>query len=389
MASIRQSTLDTVFKILTENADELEDGLCPFEILARDERFKKVPCKLLQEVFVELNTQDKVSILWDGDEIVHLFVNRGLNGARNHRPLRPNCVILADTENVRHALKLPPHIFPGDSLNEQIARSGFLVRGRFAFITTKGIHEGVVTAVEVIAQATTLAQQGFFPVICPYVDEKNPSPDDDMLKAVARTYFGFPDVETFLVISGDRDFKDLMIEAEGMGHDFGIFCTSSNASQEWLDKVQSNIIDLPKTDQTAYDFIEKYFKAIKETGTILRPNDENDEFAIMFLDDAIKIIPSINGPLPFSPFCGIIWRNMPQGWKTIYSQDLLNRVLQVIASYTDIIHKVPHTDVRGRPGAGFVFRKESKDIKIFVGIEELPALMQRRQNSPSKGRSGG
>ncbi len=360
----KEGTLDAIFNILRKNADELDTGEDPFAIVAQ---YQEVPLAFLHNVFVELGKRDKLSILWDGENIVNVFVNRGLNGARSQRRLRPNCIVLADAENVRIARRLPRHMFPGEAINQQIKDSGFAVRERFAFITTKGLEEGKVTPAEILSQVTTLAGQGFIPVVCPYVDEKEPSPDDKMLKRVVKSYYGSPDIETFLVLSGDRDFNDVRVEAEGMGHDFGVFTASSNANEDWLNLVRANIIDLSNSEQEAYGFIEKYLKEIKENSRLLNPRDNSEELAEVFLDEVIKSIAQVRGTMPFFTFRRVIWQKIPESLQKIYSEDLLARTLQLVQTHLDLIIAKPHLDTRGRQGTGFAFNRKSNDIRTLLG----------------------
>lgn len=364
MAELTEKTLEIMFTVLKKHADELDRGADPFLVVAKDRGLKKIPREFFHNIFIELNKQDKISILWDGDEIIHVFVNAGLNSNRTPKRPRPNCVVLVDIENIRYARHLPPHIFVGDALNEQIKTSGFIVRERFAFVNTKGVQMGVITASQFMSQVTTLAKQGFIPVICAYTDEKHPSPDDDMMKRLARSFFGHPDVETMLVVSADRDFLEMKAEADGMGHDFVVFATSSNANPEYLERVQANIIDLSEADQEKYNFIERYMRAIKESKQVIKATSDNEQLAVIFLDEIMKILPTMRRESPFFHFRGIIWKNIPEDMRKLYSEDLLGKVLQVISTYTDIILTIP--DRFRSNNAKFVFRGESKDIKIFL-----------------------
>lgn len=365
-----QKIMDSVFQILLDHADELEEQGDPFGVVRNDTRFKNAPKGTLHKIFVELFRQDKVSILWQGGDIVSVFANTDLtkkHGKASPRMPGPNAVIFVDVANIQHGKGLPPHVFPGNEINKQLSSAGYLVRGRFALINTKGVDEGVITPFDLYNQAVMLRQQGHFPVLCPYISAKRPSPDDDMLMELARTYYGHPDVETILVVSGDADYGEVKGEAEKMGHDFGVFTVSSNISEEWLQQSRATMLDLSEGEQRAYKFLEQYLQAFKQGKELETVAGTEEDSATIFLHQIIQQVATIRGHSQFVRFCGMIWDKLPEVLRNIYTKDLLFRAVRLILSYTTIIKSEPYTDRNGRPGRGFAVRRESADLKLFLG----------------------
>lgn len=362
---MRQEVLDAAFKILVKHADELDNGEDPVGILYREARTPRIAARKILE---ELCKQDKIGLLKKDGVIVSAFVDRGLEKDGKPTPFRPNAVVLADVENIRHAREIPTHVFPGEAINAQLKGAGFNVRDRFAFITTKGLHTNppATTASEIITQATILSQNGFIPVICPYVDEKRPSPDDDMLQRVARFCHGHPDIESFVVISGDKDFDQVKQAAEMQGHDFHVFAPSSNISRDWLRRSKATIFNFNVSETQAYDFMTRYLGAINKGG-LIPAEDDGEKNAVLFLDHVVQAIKKTDKAMDFVTFCNIIWGNLPSSLHALYKREFLGQVVQLLASETDIISKKPWNMKNGKPGTLFSYHEESKILWVFTG----------------------
>ena len=357
-----------VFKILLDHADELEKQENPFEVVGNDSRFRNAPRDILRQAFIELASQDKISLLWMEEDIIAVFVNNQLakqNGKTRPRMPGPNVVVFADVANVQHGRGLPPHVFPGNEINEQLTRAGYRVRERFALISTKGIDDGVITPFDLHNQEVMLRQQDFVPVPCPSISRKHPSPDDEMLMRLARSYFGNPDVETILVISGDQDYAMLKQEAEKMGHDFVVFTVSSNIGEDWLQQSRATMLDLSQGEKKVYEFLEQYLMAFKQNKTPKNLNEE-ETTALVLLNQAVQQIAKIQSHRQFAIFCERIWNNLPEVLRQIYTKDLLFRVVKLILSYTTIVSTRPYTSSSGKPGRGFAVRPDSPDLQRFM-----------------------
>ncbi|MFY9458015.1 MAG: hypothetical protein WAP23_03810 [Candidatus Spechtbacterales bacterium] len=365
---MRQEALNAALGILSKHTSELDDGQDPVEILYNASKTPRVAAKKILE---ELCEQDKIGLLMDGDRIIAAFVDRGLEKEGKPTPFRPNAVVLADVANIQHAKELPGHIFPGEAINAQLKGAGFIVRDRFAFITTKGLHTNppATTASGIITQAEILFQHGFIPVLCPFVDEKRPSPDDDMLARVARFCHGHPDIESFVVISGDRDFSQVKEEAEMKGHDFHVFTPSSNISSDWRRRSRATTLNFNVKETEACGFIRRYLEAING-GRLLTTADEDEKNAILFLDHVVQAIKKTDRETDFIRFTNTVWDKLPESLRKVYRRQFLNEVMQLLASETDIVSKRSHFMKNNHPGTLFSFHSKSKILWVFTGDDE-------------------
>lgn len=363
---MRQELLDAAFRVLMAHADELDKGEDPVDVLYKQ---AKVPRVAARKILEELWKQDKIGLLKNGNEIVAAFVDRELEEQKRPMLFRANAVVLADVENIRHAREIPGHVFPGEAINTQLASAGFIVRDRFAFITTKGLHTNppATTASQIISQATMLFQQGFIPVLCPYIDEKRPSPDDDMLARIAQLCYGHPDIESIVVVSGDKDHSEVKQRAEMQGHDFHVFAPSSNISRNWLRRSNANILDFNIKETKAYDFLKKYLATINEQSRLLPASDDNEKTAILFLDHVVQAIKQTDKETDFIRFTNAIWDNLPQPLRDLYRKEFLNQLVHLLASDTDIVSKRSHYMKNGHPGTLFSYNTKSTILWIFTG----------------------
>jgi hypothetical protein len=362
---MRQEVLDAAFNIILKHADELDSGEDPVEILYGEGVARIAARKILEE----LGKQDKIAILKNGDKIVAAFVDREIEKRERPTPFRANAVVLLDVENIRHAREIPTHVFPGDAINSQLKGAGYRVRERFAFITTKGLHTNppATTASQIISQATILIEQGFVPVICPYIDEKSPSPDDDMLARMARFCHGHPDIESFVVISGDKDFAKVKREAEMQGHDFHVFSPSSNIRRDWLQRSKATILNFDVRETEAYGFLRHYLEAINKEGKLLASSNDEESNAILFLDHVVQAIKQIGRKTDFVTFTNTIRNHLPSPLRTLYRKGFLDQIIHLLSSDTDIVSKEPRYMKNNKLGSLFSYNTESKILWVFTG----------------------
>jgi len=432
---MEQTVLDRAFNILTTYADELDAGENPYDILRKHLRIdRRTPQrKALHTILLELAQQDKLSLMWGSIESV--YVNRGLTGIPREELFRAHSVVLVDVENVRLARNLPRHVFPpGSEIAEHMRRSGYKVRDRFACLTTKGLEKGSVTPVELIAQATALAQQDYIPLICPYKESGHSSPDDMMIEWLIRYSYGLPSqpktipftfvtnidehgeqispfdvlatimeqseggyipifcpglqekgappkqrmrerilrfcrseapIETFVVVSGDKDFRDIREESLRKGYDFKILATSSSMSEDWRRRTRADTLELMSPEEhEALSFLERYLTGVR-LQSLPQVISQTELTAVDFLDDVIKLIQTRRHQTDFNGLRRGIWNGLAPAWKTIYSEDFLHKLINVIASYTDLIKTSSTFNDRTGPGNSFAFNPRSKDLAIF------------------------
>lgn len=329
-----QETHEAILKIILEHGDEFEAAL---------ERPEEIVAKYVTIALQKLCEDDQVGLLKDGSEIVAVYPNQTLfTETPRKKPFGPNAVVLIDVENVRLARDLPRHRFPGDAIRDQLTRTGYKIKAYFAAIGIKG-----ATPDETLSQVTTLAKYGFIPIVCPIIDEKHPSPDDDMIKTLAEFCFANPEIETIIVVSGDSDYESLRYKAIDMGHAFRILTASSNISEAWLKRSDAIFLDLSPQDQEAYDFIQRRLVGFQER-VLVQPETDVQECAIIFLDEIVLRIKDLRGSDSFNKFCNTIWKGLSTEWHQAFTKDLLFRVIHLLLSYTNIITTQPTYGCNGQ-----------------------------------------
>jgi hypothetical protein len=190
-----------------------------------------------------------------------------------------------------------------------------------------------------------------------------------MMTRLAKFCHGHPDIESVIVISGDKDFARVKQEAEMQGHDFYVFAPSSNINRGWRQRSNARILDFNANakEAKAYDFLRRYLATINNEGRLLDTEDEDEKTAALFLHHVVYGIKKTTRQMDFAAFCNAIRESLPAPLKTLYRKDFLGNIVHLLASDTDIVSTKSHFMKNGHPGTLFSYNTKSTVLWIFTG----------------------